>query len=407
MISSFHRFALAGTAIPALALAACNFAPAAVPEQKSATPAAANTAAPQLNSVESAFASHDDVAATEAEDKQRPVMQAQVLLDRLGFAPGVIDDKMGMSTVNAIKGFQEANELPQSGKLDEATTAAILKQKNLPATRMVTIPQEFLDQQFVKIPADAQAKGKLPALAYENAMEALAERFHTTPAALAELNPALGATAASAPPHNERADGKPVEKVVPAADQANAAKPGELTLTAGQKIRVPNIGGDAITRIEGMDANWKQTLAHLGVATEQPKAAKVVVSKSKGTLRAYDEAGKMLVQFTATMGSKHDPLPLGEWKVNGVAYNPTFNYNPELFWDVSNDKPKVKMPAGPNSPVGVVWIDINKPHYGIHGTPSPETIGRAESHGCVRLTNWDAARLALMVKPGTQVLFEA
>ncbi len=405
MKNAFRHSMLVGAALSALVVGGCNFAAPGTPEQKSE---AAAKAAPAVTSSEQAFASHDDVAASEAEDKQRPTMQAQVLLDRLGFAPGVIDDKMGMSTVNAIKGFQEANNLPQSGKLDEATTAAILKQKNLPATRMVTIPQEFLDQQFVTIPADAEAKGKLPALAYENAMEALAERFHTTPAALAELNPGLGATVPTTPPpHNERAEGKPVEKVTPPADKVDTAKPQQLTLAAGQQIRVPNIGGDAVTAVEGMDAGWKQTLAHLGVATAQPEAAKIVVSKSKGTLRAYDASGKMLVQFTATMGSQHDPLPLGEWKVTGIAHNPTFNYNPELFWDVDSNKPKVKMPAGPNSPVGVVWIDINKPHYGIHGTPAPETIGRAESHGCVRLTNWDAARLAMMVKPGTQVLFEA
>lgn len=381
----------------ALALSACNFAPATDSKQSS-DPTAATTVVPNETVAREAdaFASHDDVTSTEAEDKARPVMQAQVLLDRLGFAPGVVDDKMGMSTVNAIKGFQEANDLPVTGELDDATKTAILAQKNLPATRMVTIPHAFLDQEFVKIPADAEAKGKLPALAYENAMEALAERFHTTPEALKALNPDLGAASA---PADMAAQSKAAPEEIKAATTA-------LTLTAGQKIRVPNIGGDAVTAVEGMDAKWKETLVNLGIATQQPQAAKVVVSESKGTLRAYDEAGKMLVQFTATMGSEHDPLPIGEWKVNGVAFNPTFNYNPELFWDVSNSKPKVKMPAGPNSPVGVVWIDLNKEHYGIHGTPNPETIGRAESHGCVRLTNWDAARLATMVKPGTQVIFE-
>ena len=394
MKTTFGRMALFMTS--ALALSACNFAPAT--ETKPTDPTAATTVVPNemVSGQKDAFASHDDVTATDAEGKARPIIQAQVLLDRLGFAPGVIDDKMGMSTVNAIKGFQEANTLPVTGELDEATKAAILAQKNLPATRMVTIPQAFLDQEFVKIPADAEAKGELTALAYENAMEALAERFHTTREALIALNPDMGANAA------------PVDSAAPnkAAPAETKAVPRTLTLTAGQKIRVPNNGGDAITAVEGMDAQWQDTLSKLGIATEQPKAAKVVVSKSKGTLRAYDDAGKMLVQFTATMGSKHDPLPIGEWKVNDVAFNPTFNYNPELFWDVSNSKPKVKMPAGPNSPVGVVWIDINKEHYGIHGTPSPETIGRAESHGCVRLTNWDAARLATMVKPGTQVIFK-
>jgi lipoprotein-anchoring transpeptidase ErfK/SrfK len=107
-----------------------------------------------------------------------------------------------------------------------------------------------------------------------------------------------------------------------------------------------------------------------------------------------------------TTGSEHDPLPIGQWKVNGVAWDPVFNYNPDLFWDANAAQSKTKIAAGPNNPVGVVWIDINKEHYGLHGTPEPSTIGRTESHGCIRLTNWDAARLARLVSPGTKVIFQ-
>jgi len=145
----------------------------------------------------------------------------------------------------------------------------------------------------------------------------------------------------------------------------------------------------------------------LGVGTSQPKVDKVVVSKSKGTLLAYDENGKLVAAFTATMGSSHDPLPLGTWKIQGVSRNPQFHYNPDLFWDAKATDKKQTLPPGPNGPVGVVWIDLSKPHYGIHGTPEPQTIGRTESHGCVRLTNWDAARLAQMVHAGTVALFVA
>jgi lipoprotein-anchoring transpeptidase ErfK/SrfK len=100
-------------------------------------------------------------------------------------------------------------------------------------------------------------------------------------------------------------------------------------------------------------------------------------------------------------------LPLGNWKVTGIGHNPHFAYNPELFWDVPDTDDKQQLPPGPNGPVGVVWIDLDKEHYGIHGTNAPESIGRVESHGCVRLTNWDAARLAQMVRTGTKVVFEA
>jgi lipoprotein-anchoring transpeptidase ErfK/SrfK len=133
----------------------------------------------------------------------------------------------------------------------------------------------------------------------------------------------------------------------------------------------------------------------------------VVVDKSDGWLKGYDQAGKLVAMFTVTTGSEHDPLPLGEWKINVVDKNPPFNYNPDLFWDAEPGDEKALLPPGPNGPVGVVWIDLSKEHYGIHGTPEPQTIGRAQSHGCVRLANWDAARLAGMVSTSTKVIFQA
>jgi lipoprotein-anchoring transpeptidase ErfK/SrfK len=106
-----------------------------------------------------------------------------------------------------------------------------------------------------------------------------------------------------------------------------------------------------------------------------------------------------------TTGSEHDPLPIGDWKVNGVEHDPKFHYNPALFWDAQATDAKATIPPGPNNPVGVVWIDISRPHYGLHGTPEPSKIGKTESHGCVRLTNWDALKLSSLVRPGTKVIF--
>ncbi|PIP40324.1 MAG: hypothetical protein COX19_05980 [Desulfobacterales bacterium CG23_combo_of_CG06-09_8_20_14_all_51_8] len=119
-----------------------------------------------------------------------------------------------------------------------------------------------------------------------------------------------------------------------------------------------------------------------------------------------DESGRVVFYAPVTTGSKHDPLPIGMWKIIGVQFTPTFRYNPQLFWNADQGSAKATIPAGPNNPVGIVWIDISKEHYGLHGTPEPSTIGRTESHGCVRLTNWDALRLADLVKPGTCLLFE-
>ncbi len=363
-----------------LTLAACKMdAPAPAPSQ-------AASAAGDLNS-------RDGLPdAGPADTEARPVMQGQVVLDRLGFTPGVVDGKMGLSTRNAISGYQEANGLPVTGELDEVTTKALSQYQSIPATRVVTIPAEFAAGPFVAVPDDAADQAKLPALGYESLDEKLAERFHTTVETLAVLNPQIVPPEASSAP-------------------SGSATPDDKSPTAyfaaGQQIRVPNVGNDKVDTGQVKDTKWAQTLFMLGVASTQPRAERIVVSKSRGTMKVYDSAEKLVAVYTATMGSKHDPLPLGEWKINGTSYNPKFNYNPDLFWDAKEGDKKAMLPPGPNGPVGVAWIDLSKPHYGIHGTPNPQTIGRAESHGCVRLTNWDVARLAQMVHAGTQVLFEA
>jgi lipoprotein-anchoring transpeptidase ErfK/SrfK len=190
-------------------------------------------------------------------------------------------------------------------------------------------------------------KAELPALGYSSGLEALSERFHTSPKLLSRLNP------------------------------------GSTFSRAGEEILVPSVRYAA-----------------------PPKAAKVVVDDSDRTVSAWDAGDKLIAQYPATTGSEHDPLPLGSWKINGVSRNPSFHYNPDLFWDADESHAKAKIPAGPNNPVGVVWIELSKPHYGIHGTPEPATIGKTQSHGCIRLTNWDAAELAEMVAPGTPALLQ-
>jgi lipoprotein-anchoring transpeptidase ErfK/SrfK len=128
-------------------------------------------------------------------------------------------------------------------------------------------------------------------------------------------------------------------------------------------------------------------------------------SKNISDLIVSDGAGHVLMYAPVTSGSEHDPLPIGDWKVTGVDHNPKFHYNPELFWDAKAGDAKTTIQAGPNNPVGVVWIDLSREHYGLHGTPEPSLIGKTTSHGCVRLTNWDAEKLAGLVRPGTKVVF--
>ena len=180
-----------------------------------------------------------------------------------------------------------------------------------------------------------------------------------------------------------------------------------LMAREGARIVVPNVGGGPVNADASDDAAWRATLASLGVAGNQPRAARVVVDKSESVLMAFDESDRLIAQFPVTTGSEHDPLPLGRWEIREIARNPPFHYNPDLFWDADPDDRRATIPAGPNNPVGVVWIDLSREHYGIHGTPEPSTIGRTESHGCIRLTNWDAARLAQMVRSGVVAIFQA
>jgi lipoprotein-anchoring transpeptidase ErfK/SrfK len=334
----------------------------------------------------------------------------------------VIDGKMGLSTKHALQGFQEAHGLAVTGMLDEATKQTLAQWNNIRATRVVRIPQDWAQASYRPVPSEPEQQAQMQTLGYESLDERLAERFHTTAAVLKQLNPGgkpLGVGAAALAGGGQataqgNAKAATQATATPSPSSSPTATPSPKSsdattaaFTAGQLVRVPNIGADRIDPDKVQDKTWQSTLASLGVGTEQPHVAKVVVDKSDGSLKGYDSGGKLVAEFTVTTGSQHDPLPLGNWGITGIEHNPHFNYNPALFWDADASDTKQRLPPGPNGPVGVVWIDLTKPHYGIHGTPNPETIGRTESHGCVRLTNWDAARLAQMVDTSTKVVFQA
>jgi len=294
--------------------------------------------------------------------RKNDALTLQVTLDRAGFSPGVIDGSMGRLTHEAIKGFQEAKGITVTGSVDSETKAAL----DEPAAATVTVEVTDTGPFLAHMPETMADKAKLPRLDYTSAEEAIAERYHTTPAMLRTLNPGTD-------------------------------------FTAGKQITVPAI---VLAGASAGATEWEATLDKLGVDKNQPSAAKVVVDKSERNVRVFDSSGKLLALFPATIGSRHDPLPLGTWKIRGVAKLPAFNYNPELFWDAGPKDAKAKLPPGPNSPVGVAWIDLSKEHYGIHGTPEPATVSQTTSHGCIRLTNWDVAKLAQMVRPGTPVILQ-
>ncbi len=302
----------------------------------------------------------------------RDILHVQVILDHLGFSPGILDGKPGISLTAALKGFQESRNLPITGEIDDATLHVLHQYRAWRPTKTLTLSQAALAGPYVNpIPHNEDEQAKLPGLYYRTPMEKLAEMFHTTPQVLVALN-----------------------------------APG-TRLAPGTKVVFPNALPSSRDYDSKLKPEWRQTLTTLNVDANEPRGAKIVVDKSDGVLRVLDASGKLVAQFQVTTGSEHDPLPLGDHKVTVIDYNPKFHYNPALFWDAKSSDTKAMLPPGPNGPVGVVWMDLNIPHYGIHGTPEPQFIGRTESHGCVRLTNWNAARLTLMVKAGVPVTFQA
>ncbi len=318
------------------------------------------------------------IAATPAMAQKAPVqidrnvLHVQVILDHLGFGPGVLDGRGGQSLVAALKGFQEARGLPITGKPDPATLSALYPYRAARPTVTVALTPEMLAGPYVNpLPKDPAKQAELQTIGYRSPMEKLGEMFHTTPAVILALNSPT------------------------------------TMLTPGSKVVFPNALPSSRDYDPKLRPDWRATLAMLNVDAKQPQADHIVVDKSDGVLRVLDADDKLIAQFSATMGSSHDPLPLGTWKIYGADYNPKFHFNPALFWDAKKGQKKEMLPPGPNGPVGVVWMDLSKEHYGIHGTPNPETIGRAESHGCIRLTNWDAARLSMMIHPGIKAVFQA
>src|SRR5688572_3381627 len=281
------------------------------------------------------------------------VVRAQILLDRARFSVGVIDGKANRNTGLAIRFFQTSHGLPMTSMLDSATYATLVAAGgSTPAVTQVIVDAGMLEGPFHPLlPKNVYEQAKLRCLCYASVSEALAERYHTTIEVMRKLNPGVAFAA----------------------------------LKPGDRIWAPAIE-------QSLDAR---------------KVARIVVAKSGNYVQAFARDGTLIFHFPSTLGSRYDPSPSGKFRVTGIAWNPVFRYDPRLFSDVEDHKPGAKLPPGPNSPVGKVWIALSKEHIGIHGTPNPETIGFASSHGCVRLTNWDAERLARATSPGIPVEFTA
>lgn len=328
------------------ALAACSRTEA--PDRPSPDAQVGATGPLSRNAIENAAYAPPPAAQPGQPSQPQPALiRAQVLLERARFSPGAIDGLDGSNMRQALAAYQKANNLPTTGQLDAAVLERLGQQGPGPVTTTYRITQTDLDGPYLGVvPTDLEAQGQAPHMGYANVVEALAERFHVTEALLRALNP------------------------------------GADFNRAGQVLLVPAVNATPLAAdVDHID-----------------------VDKREGSVRAFAADGRLLAYFPATIGSGDNPTPSGTVKVNGVARNPDYLYDPAKL-SYGDGKKKVLVKPGPNNPVGVVWIDLNKPSYGIHGTPDPHLVGKTASHGCVRLTNWDAWTLADKVKPGVTVRF--
>lgn len=280
------------------------------------------------------------------------VLKTQVYLDRVNFSVGALDGRWGRNSGIAVWWYQRSRGLNATGSMDQQTFRALAAAAgNVPALTQRTLTAEDVEGPFKTIPDDMYDKAKLDCLCYETKKEKIAERFHTTQEFLDLLNPDVDFS----------------------------------TLEAGAKIWVPNV---------------REPLT-----ADRPDIARVVVSIRGNTFNAFDAQGNLVFHAPTTLGSKYDPSPNETVEVKKIVHDPHFHYQPKLFHEVPDDEPEANLNPGPNSPVGVVWVALSKPHFGIHGTSDPDSIGYASSHGCVRLTNWDANDVARRLQPGVKIEF--
>ncbi|MDN5002025.1 L,D-transpeptidase family protein [Bradyrhizobium sp. GCM10027634] len=297
-----------------------------------------------------AIASTQPSKKTLSKDKPTPAgVRLQVLLDRAHFSPGEIDGKFGENARKALRAYAEARQLPVSDEVTDDVWKALQADARPPTTTYTITDKDVAGPFLRKLPAKMEDMKDIPKLGYTSPREALGEKFHMSEQLLAALNP------------------------------------GRHFDHAGETIAVVDTSG--------------------GGSAPPVKADRVEIDKVRQTVKLFDKSNAMIGFYPASVGSEEKPSPSGTLKVTEIDPNPTYRYNPAYHFKGVHARKPFKIMPGPNNPVGIVWINLSADGYGIHGTPSPQNISKGQSHGCVRLTNWDAERVAASVAKGTPVAF--
>lgn len=307
-----------------------------------------NTAAGNQPFDTEAFNNATDSPLLRSGNKGAAVARAQIMLDRAWFSCGEIDGRFATNMQRMVKAYQSAHDLKPTGTVT-AETWVSLRKDGAPLLTSYTVTEKDAAGPFEKTPVAMDERAKMKALVYESVEEALAEKFHTSTGYLKQLN-------------------------------------GGINIEAGKQITVP----------------------YIAVSATPVNAASIEIDKSERVLYVLDTAKRLVAGFPISIGNeKNDPLPLGMMAIKNEVKNPGFTYNPALLKNAPKDAQKVDIAAGPNNPVGTIWLGLTKPHWGIHGTPNPSNVGHSETNGCIHMTNWDAERLSTLAKAGFKVSVKA
>lgn len=276
------------------------------------------------------------------------ILRAEVMLDRLHISPGVIDGRDGDNFEHALETYEKTRDFKNTKGLDDEIWSSLTSESGGPVLIEHVLTKEEVEGPFYPdLPKDYGELAKLASLGYRSPSQKISALFHMSEALLAALNP------------------------------------GADLLAAGTKLIVADVVSKPISE----------------------KIKTVTVDKAKSQVLGYDSKGHVIASYPATIGSRELPSPSGTYKIKGVAFNPIYYYDPDKNFVQGDNQEKLKLPPGPNNPVGSVFIALTKPTYGLHGSPDPEKIDKTASHGCVRMTNWDANELAHLVRPGLTVTF--